>query len=70
MIAFPSGALADLVEHGRTGFLVGSAREMAEAIDQVATIDPEACRDAARARFSQASSTATYLAAYLRLLSA
>ena len=67
VIAFPSGALADLVEHGRTGFLVTSAAEMAEAILQAGRIDPEACRQAARDRFDQADTIAGYFAAYRRL---
>ncbi len=67
VIAFPSGALADLVEHGRTGFLVNSAEEMADAIAQVARIDPDACRQAARDRFDQANTIASYFAVYRQL---
>ena len=35
VIAFPNGALAEIVEHGRTGFLVGDEMEMTEAIAAV-----------------------------------
>jgi glycosyltransferase involved in cell wall biosynthesis len=52
VIAFPSGALADIVEDGTTGFLVHDQAEMAEAIHQTSRIDPEACRSAALRRFS------------------
>ena len=68
VITFPSGALADLVDHGRTGFLVGTAAEMADAIAQAGAIDPETCRQAARHRFDQAGTIAAYLAAYHRLV--
>ena len=64
VIAFPAGALADIVEHGRTGFLVGDAREMADAIAAADSLDPEACRAAARRRFSAARMTDEYLARY------
>ncbi len=67
VIAFPSGALPELIEHGRTGFLVQDAAEMAAAIAQAGTIDPEACRQAARSRFDQADTIAAYLATYARL---
>lgn len=64
VIAFPNGALADIVEHGQTGFLVHDTGEMAEAILQAHTIDAEACRRAARERFSAGRMTRRYLALY------
>lgn len=67
VVAFPNGALADIVEHGRTGFLVHDAREMADAIGEADGIDPARCRDAAFARFSLRQSMERYLALYGRL---
>jgi glycosyltransferase involved in cell wall biosynthesis len=67
VVAFPSGALPDIVEHGRTGFLVNDEREMAEAIEAVATLDPNICRTEARGRFSIDRMAAEYLALYERL---
>lgn len=52
VIAYRSGALPDIVEDGVTGFLVDSAKEMAEAIREIHKIRPEACREAAERRFS------------------
>jgi glycosyltransferase involved in cell wall biosynthesis len=70
VVAFPSGALAEIVEHGVTGFLVRDAAEMAEAIRAAPTLDPEACRDAARRRFSAGAMVARYLDLYRSLLAA
>ncbi len=67
VIAFRAGALRDVVEHGRTGFLVKDADEMAEAIDAAATLDPQACRTSARERFDREAMTAKYLGVYQRL---
>jgi len=66
VVAFPAGALADIVEPGVTGFLVEDAQEMAEAIAAAGTIDPERCREAARARFSLGHMVERYLAVYER----
>ena len=68
VVAFPAGALPDIVEHGRNGFLVNGAAEMAEAIEAAGTLDPEACRAAARARFSLDRTVARYLALYEQLV--
>jgi glycosyltransferase involved in cell wall biosynthesis len=68
VVAFPSGALPEVVEHGRTGFLVPDVAGMAEAIGRVGTLDPEDARRAARERFSQARMAGDYLALYRRLV--
>jgi glycosyltransferase involved in cell wall biosynthesis len=67
VIAFPSGALPDIVEDGKTGFLVQDEREMADAVAAVRTLDPEVCRDTARRRFSVHSMVQQYLAVYRSL---
>jgi glycosyltransferase involved in cell wall biosynthesis len=64
VIAFPNGALVDVVEHGVTGFLVRDTAEMARAIRDAPRIDPEACRAAARARFSAEAMVHRYLDLY------
>jgi glycosyltransferase involved in cell wall biosynthesis len=70
VVAFRSGALPEVVEHGVTGFVVDDEREMAEAIREVHRIDPETCRAAARERFSIQRTAARYLSLYARLASA
>lgn len=67
VVAFPYGALADVVEHGRTGFLVRDVPEMAEAIEAAGELDPAACRSAAQTRFSGQRMAGEYLALYGRL---
>ena len=67
VIAFPNGALAEVVEHGVTGFLVADAKEMAEAMRQVGRIDPWICRERARERFSSARTIERYLRVYHEL---
>ena len=67
VVAFASGALPEVVEHGRTGFLVPDAAGMAEAIGRVGALDPEGIRRAARERFSEARMAGEYLSLFRRL---
>lgn len=67
VVAFANGALPEIVDHGVTGFLVRDEQEMVNAIDAVATLDPDACRGAAAARFSVSAMTQRYLERYRAL---
>jgi glycosyltransferase involved in cell wall biosynthesis len=68
VVAFRSGALTEIVEDGRTGFLVHNVEEMAEAIGRVDEIDGEECRRAARERFSAERMARGYMALYEHIL--
>jgi glycosyltransferase involved in cell wall biosynthesis len=67
VVAFPHGALPEIVENGRTGFLVRDIAEMAEAIRAAERIDPLLCRAAARQRFSSETMVARYIERYRSL---
>lgn len=67
VVAFSRGALPDIVEHGRTGFLVRTVEEMAIALTEVNHLAPETCRAVARQRFSDRRMAARYLSVYREL---
>ncbi|HZG42202.1 MAG TPA: glycosyltransferase [Longimicrobium sp.] len=69
VVAFDVGALPEVVEHGRTGFIVRNVREMADAVARVGELHPEECRAAARERFSGDRMAARYMDLYHRLAS-
>ena len=65
VIAFPNDwVLAEIVEHGSTGFLVNDLEEMAKAITAASSIDPVICRARARNRFSARRMTREYINLY------
>ena len=64
VVAFPSGALPEIIEHGRTGFLVENTDEMATAIEKVAHLNPEDRRWLPGRGFLRARMVRRYLAIY------
>jgi glycosyltransferase involved in cell wall biosynthesis len=64
VVAFPNGALNEIVVPQQTGFLVNNAEEMADAIGEVDSLSPSACRREAEERFSSAQMFAQYLDLY------
>ncbi|PYR93682.1 MAG: glycosyltransferase family 4 protein [Acidobacteria bacterium] len=69
VVAFPRGALAELIEDGVTGFLVRSVPEMADAILRTDCLDRDACIATARARFSETRMIDRYVSVFRALAS-
>ena len=52
VIAFPEGSAPEVVEDGRTGFVVDDEHAMAAALGRLDEIDPQTCRRSCEERFS------------------
>lgn len=66
VIGFAVGAMPEIIDHGRTGYLVENEREMSDAILRAEQLSSEVCRTAARERFSLARTIPDYLLQYER----
>jgi glycosyltransferase involved in cell wall biosynthesis len=64
VIAMDLGSCREVVEDGRTGFLVGAPGEAVQALGRLAEIDRRACRRRVEQRFSIASMVAAYERVY------
>ncbi len=64
VVAFRSGALPEVVEHGTTGFIVESKTEMEEAIQRVDDISPATCREQAKTRWNASRMIDDYIRLY------
>ena len=67
VVAFNSGALPEVVDHGETGYIVNSEDQMIEAIRCIDEISPEICRSRASARFDVRQMVSGYLDLYASL---
>ena len=67
VVGFRTGALPETIEHGRTGFLVDTVEDMAEAIRLSRDVEPDVCRAVARQRFSLEVMIRRYFDLYERL---
>ncbi len=68
VIAFRRGSMPELIDDGRTGFLVDTAEQAAAAVGPAGRVDRAAIRAEAMARFGAARMIDEYLAAYEALL--
>lgn len=67
-IAFPCGSAPEVIDHGLSGFLVGSIEEATAAVPLAAELDRAAVRATFEARFTAERMAAGYLAAYRALI--
>ncbi len=68
VVAFRRGSASELIDHGRTGFVVDTIDEMVDAVRQIDAIDPRACREHVRARFTPSIMAGRYVQIYEELL--
>jgi glycosyltransferase involved in cell wall biosynthesis len=68
VLAFPRGALPELIDHGRTGYLCTDPAAMALSIETVQDLDRAACRAAAEEHFSAHRMAAEHTQLYQTLL--
>jgi glycosyltransferase involved in cell wall biosynthesis len=68
VVALRNGSVAEVVDHGLTGFICEDVDGMVEAVGRLGEIDPHVCRRVVEERFSVAAMTAGYHALYEELL--
>ena len=69
VIAFPRGAVPEIVVHGKTGFLGKNVEELIKYIDIVHTLDPHYIRAYVSEHFSSRSMSLRYIIVYRHILS-
>ena len=70
VVGLRSGALPEIIQEGKTGFLVESEAGLAAAVSRAHELCASVCRAEALQRFSAAAMTARYLVRYRELTSA
>jgi len=70
VIAWNEGSVPEVMEHGRTGWIVNSMDEAIEAARRIGEIDRAACRRAFESRFTSRRMADRYLAVYAALSAA
>ena len=67
VVAFRVGALCELIDDGRTGYLVDTVMDLPDAIRASQKLDPVACRREAELRFSSEIMEAKYMDLYRKV---
>lgn len=68
VIAFCEGSVPEVIDHGKTGFIVEDIEQSLEALDQVQHFNREGCREIFEERFSARRMAADYVKIYQRLI--
>jgi len=68
VIAYEGGAVSEVIEEGRTGFIVKGLEEAAEAVRRVPELSRVRCREVFEKRFTVSRMAANYLQVYERVI--
>jgi glycosyltransferase involved in cell wall biosynthesis len=67
VIAFPRGSVPEVIDHGRSGFIVENVEEAVFAVARLDTLRRERCRETFEQRFTAQRMAADYLHVYHRV---
>lgn len=70
VIAFERGSVNEILEHGKTGFIVRTVEEAVQAVGRLNEIDRSYCRKAFESRFSAERMARNYVCIYEQILAA
>ncbi len=70
VVAFRGGSVEEVIEHGRTGFVVDSEEEAIEATRLVPTIDRRECRRSFEQRFTARRMVERHVSVYAEMINA
>jgi len=68
VIAFRRGSVPEVIDHGKTGFIVQSIEEAVTAVGKIDTISRQHCRDVFTERFTSKCMANGYLDVYKKLI--
>ena len=68
VIAYDGGAVSEVIEEGRTGFIVKEVEGATEAVRRVPELSREHCREVFEKRFTAARMASNYLQVYERVI--
>ena len=68
VIAYRRGSMPEIIDHGKTGFLVDTLEEAVEAVENINSIDRAACRQSAIEKFSVERMADDYTKLYEKIL--
>lgn len=68
VVALRRGSVPEVIKHGKTGFIVNSLGDMADALQKIDTIDRKACREYVELNFSNDRMVEAYKAVYEKIL--
>jgi len=68
VVAMNRGAMPEIIQHGKTGFLANNEEEFAEYMNRVGEIDPIVCRQSVEKKFVASTMAKEYLKRYHEVL--
>ncbi len=68
VVAWNCGSVSEIIENGKTGYIVNSIEEAIKALDNISSIDRKACRTSFEQRFTARRMAEDYLKVYKTLV--